>query len=77
MGKNGRTTSAELSPRPTGGGLSERPAARLFWFGAGFSFLISFVLYIKTMAASASFWDAGEYIAAAYTLGIPHSPGTP
>ena len=77
MGKNGRTTPAELSPRPTGGGLSERPAARLFWFGAGFSFLISFVLYIKTMAASASFWDAGEYIAAAYTLGIPHSPGTP
>jgi len=50
---------------------------RLFWFGAAFVFIFSLVLYVKTMAASASFWDAGEFIAAAYRLGIPHSPGTP
>jgi hypothetical protein len=49
----------------------------LYWAGAGFSFLFSLVLYVKTMAASASFWDAGEFIAAAHTLAVPHSPGTP
>jgi len=58
-------------------GVSTATATRLFWIGAGLSFVLSLVLYVKTMAASASFWDAGEFIAAAYTLGVPHSPGTP
>ncbi len=56
------------------------PAAtvkKLYWGGAGIAFFLSLILYIKTMAASASFWDAGEFIAAAYTLAVPHSPGTP
>jgi hypothetical protein len=52
-------------------------AKKLYLGGAAVCFLFSLVLYVKTMAASASFWDAGEFIAAAYTLGIPHSPGTP
>jgi len=50
---------------------------KIFWAGAAISFLASLALYVKTMAASASFWDSGEFIAAAYRLGIPHSPGTP
>ena len=34
-------------------------------------------LYLLTLAPSTAMWDTSEYIAAAYTLGLPHPPGNP
>lgn len=40
-------------------------------------FAIAAVTYTLTLEPSASFWDCGEFIAAAYKLQIVHQPGAP
>lgn len=39
--------------------------------------LAAFALYLLTLSPSTAMWDASEYIAAAYTFGLPHPPGNP
>ncbi len=41
------------------------------------TFALVLVIYLLTLAPTTGFWDASEYIAAAYVLGIPHPPGNP
>jgi hypothetical protein len=36
-----------------------------------------FLLYLVTLGPSTAMWDTSEYIAAAYTVGLPHPPGNP
>jgi hypothetical protein len=53
--------------------LDYRPS----YLAAGIATLAVFVLYLITLAPSTAMWDASEYIAAAYVLGLPHPPGNP
>jgi hypothetical protein len=46
-------------------------------FYALFVVLVTLWVYVKTLAPTVSFFDSGELIAAAYTLGVAHPPGYP
>ena len=53
--------------------LDYRPSYR----AAAIASALVFVLYLLTLAPSTAMWDTSEYIAAAYTFGLPHPPGNP
>jgi len=44
---------------------------------AGAVFFISLIILWLTVQPSVPFWDCGEFIAASYSLQVPHPPGTP
>ncbi len=62
-----------MSPTRAEGAAPDRPAYR----SAAVVGLVVLAGYLATLAPSVTFWDAGEFIAAAKVLGIPHPPGTP
>src|SRR5215208_943348 len=47
------------------------------YLAAGISGVVVLALYLVTMAPSTAMWDTSEYIAAAYSFGLPHPPGNP
>ncbi len=59
--------------RPDTAELDYRPS----YMAAGIAALVTFLLYLATLAPTTSMWDTSEYIAAAYVLGLPHPPGNP
>jgi len=58
------TVSADLDYRPS-------------YLAAGIAAALVLILYIVTLAPSTAMWDTSEYIAAAYSFGLPHPPGNP
>lgn len=42
-----------------------------------FAFLVALITYWLTVEPTASFWDAGEFIACSARLQVPHPPGAP
>ena len=46
-------------------------------FGSVGSVIIALITYVLTLEPTASLWDCGETIAAAYKLQVPHTPGIP
>src|SRR5437763_15716446 len=65
--------SARSEGRETAPDLDYRPS----YLAAGIVSLCVLALYLITLAPSTAMWDTSEYIAAAYTLGLPHPPGNP
>jgi hypothetical protein len=39
--------------------------------------ILVLTLYVVTLGPTTGWWDASEYIAAAWTVGLPHPPGNP
>src|SRR6185437_13938859 len=68
---------AALWYRVDRGALVADPEERPSYRAAAVVTLCVLALYLVTMAPSTAMWDTSEYIAAAYTFGLPHPPGNP
>lgn len=75
------TVAATATATSTGYGATRAAVAELdyrpSYLAAAIAGLVTFLLYLVTLAPTTSMWDTSEYIAAAYVLGIPHPPGNP
>jgi len=75
------TVAATASATSVSPGATRAEAADLdyrpSYLAAALAGLVTFLLYIVTLAPTTSMWDTSEYIAAAYVLGLPHPPGNP
>src|SRR6267142_3637569 len=67
------TASAERAPARENENLDYRPS----YGPAAIAAAVVFVLYLITLSPTTAMWDTSEYIAAAYTMGLPHPPGNP
>src|SRR6266536_3540772 len=67
-----RATGRPLSAATTAPEVHRPPYLMAACVAAG-----ALLLYLLTLAPTTQFWDTSEYIAAAYSLGIPHPPGNP
>ena len=68
-----QTRSPRKGAVAPGAELDYRPS----YLAAGIASLAVFLLYVITLSPSTAMWDTSEYIAAAYTVGLPHPPGNP
>src|SRR5688500_5924841 len=67
------TATAPVARARVSDDLDYRPS----YLAASAAGFVVFVLYLLTLAPTTAMWDTSEYIAAAYTLGLPHPPGNP
>src|SRR6476659_833958 len=58
------TSTSELDYRPS-------------YIAAAVAAAAILLLYIVTLSPSTAMWDTSEYMAAAFTVGLPHPPGNP
>ncbi len=64
---------APVATRAAGDDSDERPP----YGAAAIAAAAVFLLYLITLSPTTAMWDASEYIAAAFTFGLPHPPGNP
>jgi len=54
--------------------MSEKAIRRIIAFGV---FLVTLVVYLRTLSVTVVFWDVGEFCACFWLLQVPHPPGSP
>ena len=69
-------TVSDRSPVST---MASRPRyfTRTEWLGFWITTLLSFAVYVFTLAPGVTLEDSGEFLTAAYNWGVPHPPGYP
>ena len=74
MAETSTLGAPRVRPAASGRAADPRRTRRLVGLA---TFALVWLGYLVTLAPTVTFWDAGEFIATAHILGIPHPPGTP